>query len=162
MPTRRTLLFTAVCSVIMPCGLVVAPTVAADPEAMAFVTKIYDAYKGENSQGILLSDDAEIRRYFEPSMAVLIIKDRKEARGEVPTLDFDPFVNAQDFEISEVDIAVRDVPPDKAVATVRFKNIDRSERVVLDLVKIKTNWRIADITWGASGKTTKLRDLYRH
>jgi hypothetical protein len=159
MPTRRTVLF---CSLIMPCWLVAAPTVAVDAEATAFVAKIYDAYKGENSKGILLSGDGEIRRYFEPSLAALIIKDRNAAGGEA-TLDFDPFVNAQDFEISKVDIAVSDVPPNRAVATVRFRNIDQTEKVVLDLIKIKSDWRIANITWQrGSGRATTLRDLYRH
>jgi hypothetical protein len=51
-----------------------------------------------------------IRRYFEPSLATLMIKDQKPTarRGEVGTLDFDPFVNAQDWRISSFDIAVVD------------------------------------------------------
>ena len=32
-------------------------------------------------------------------LAALIIKDRKDARGEVGKLDFDPFIDAQDWEI---------------------------------------------------------------
>ena len=104
--------------------------VAANASATAFVTRIYDAYKGENSKGILIDTDAAIRRYFEPSLAALISKDQKDAarRHEVPTLDGDPFIDAQDWDISAVDIAVRDASPDKAVATVSFKNIDQRRR----------------------------------
>jgi hypothetical protein len=40
-----------------------------------------------------------VRRYCEPELAALIIKDRKDARGEVGKLDFDPFIDAQDWEI---------------------------------------------------------------
>jgi hypothetical protein len=165
MPTRRTVLLIAACTLGMPCVVGVTPTVAAEASATAFVTKIYDAYKGENSKGILIDTDAAIRRYFEPSLAALISKDQKDAarRRDVPALDGDPFIDAQDWDISAVDIAVRDASPDKAVATVSFKNIDHSTTVVLDLIKIKSDWRIANITWQREGgKKETLRGLYRH
>jgi hypothetical protein len=161
MPTRRTLLIAAACSFVVPCGIV-APAVAGDAAATAFVTKIYEAYKGKDSKGVSLDGDAGIRRYFEPSLAALIIKDQKAAarRKEVPTLDGDPFIDAQDWAISTFDIAVNDVPPDKAVATVSFKNIDTPVKVVLDLVKSRNDWRIADITWRRDGSVETLRGLY--
>jgi hypothetical protein len=162
MPARCTLLFIAACMLGMTC-VAAAPAVAADASATAFVTRIYDAYKGENSKGILLDTGAAIRRYFEPSLAALIIKDQKAAHGEVGTLDGDPFIDAQDHEISAVDIAVRDLSPDKAVATVNFTNIDHPTTVVLDLIKIKRDWRIANITWQREGgKKETLRGLFHH
>jgi len=75
MPTRRTMLFIAASTLGMPRVVVVAPAVAADASATAFVTRIYDVYKSENSKGILIDTDAAIRRYFEPSLAALISKD---------------------------------------------------------------------------------------
>ncbi len=57
---------------------------------------------------------------------------------------------------------MRDASPDKAVATVSLKNIDHSTTVVLDLIKIKSDWRIANITWQREGgKKETLRGLYR-
>ena len=165
MPTRRTILFIAGSALAVACVVGVTPTVAADASATAFVTKIYDAYKGENSKGILIDTDAAIRRYFEPSLAALISKDQKAAarRHDVGTLESDPFIDAQDWEISAVDIAVRDVSPDKAVATVNFRNIDQQTTIVLDLIKIKRDWRIANITWQREGGNKEtLRGLYRH
>jgi len=164
MPTRRTALLIVASTLGMPCVVGVIPAVAAEASATAFVTKIYDAYKGENSNGILIDTDAAIRRYFEPSLAALISKDQKDAarRHDVPTLDGDPFIDAQDWDISAIDIAVRDASPDKAVATVSFKNIDHATTVVLDLIKIKSDWRIANITWRRDGgKKETLRGLYR-
>jgi uncharacterized protein DUF3828 len=120
---------------------------AAEPSAKSFVEAIYAAYKAKNANGVLLDTDAAVRRYFEPKLAALIIKDRKEARGEVGKLDFDPFIDAQDWEIDTVNIAIREVAPDKTSATVSFKNLGEPHSVVLDLVKLKAGWRIADITW---------------
>jgi hypothetical protein len=120
---------------------------AAEPSAESFVEAIYVAYQGKNAKGVLLDNDAAVRRYFDPELAALIIKDRKDARGEVGKLDFDPFIDAQDWEIGAVDIAVREVAAGKASSTVSFKNVGAQHIVVLDLIKLRTGWRIADITW---------------
>lgn len=157
------LLVIAASALIVPSGFAAGPA-AADAAAVAFVTRIYDAYKGKNSKGNPTDNEAALRRYFEPSLVALIVKDAKAAakRGDVPTLDGDPFVDAQDWEITAVDIAVADMPPDKAVATVNFKNFDEPVKIVLNLVKIKNDWRIADILSTRDGKTGSLRGLYKH
>jgi hypothetical protein len=92
-------------------------------------------------------------------LAALMIKNRKDAakRGDVPELDGDPFINGQDWEIGPVDIVVRDVAPDQASGTVKFRNLKAQTTVVYDRVKLKDGWRIADITW--DGKDT-LRGIY--
>jgi hypothetical protein len=122
---------------------------AAEPSAKSFVEAIYAAYKGKNGNGIPLDSDAAVKRYFEPKLAALINKDRKDAakRGDVSTLEGDPFIDAQDWQIDAVDIAVRDTAADTASATVSFMNIDKQTTVILDLVKLREGWRIADIAW---------------
>jgi hypothetical protein len=142
MLTRRHLLLTAVCAAIA------SPAFAADQTAQQFVTAIYAAYKGKHAKGILLTKERDIRRYFAPALAALIIKDREDAakRNEVGALDGDPFIDAQDWEISSFDIAVSEPAPGKAVATVKFTN-DTPKVVVLDLVKLKNEWRISEIIW---------------
>ncbi len=131
---------------------------AAQPSARSFVEAIYAAYKGKNGKGIPLDNYAAVRRYFEPTLAALVIKDRKDARGEVGTLDFDPFVDAQDWEINAVDVAVSETVADKASATVSFENAGRHTTVVLDLVKLRAGWRIADITWDRKTSDRKTSD----
>src|SRR6204780_3803557 len=143
MPSRRTIILGAFS---MAGG---KPAFAAAPAATAFVTAIYAAYKGKNANGIRLDTEANIRRYFEPSLAALMIKDQKDAarRHDAPNLDGDPFVDAQDWDIAAFDIAVTDTVNNAATATVKFRNADTPAVVVLDLVKINDNWRISDITW---------------
>jgi uncharacterized protein DUF3828 len=163
MPTRRTLLFASACT-LLTWSIAVAPAAAANAAAMAFVTKIYDAYKGKNSRGISIETEAAVRSWFEPSLAATIIKDQKAAakRKEVPSLEADPFVDSQEWELSGVHIAVSDAPPDKAVATVSFKNFGLPTKIVLNLVKAKNDWRIADITWERDGNPETLRGLFKH
>jgi hypothetical protein len=160
MLTRRILILGAACALTA----VRTPAPAADASALAFVTAIYNGYKGNDSPGHALDSEPVIRRYFEPSLAALMIKDQKAAarRGEVGTLDFDPFVNAQEWEISEFDIAVSETAPGKASATVKFTNLGKPTIVSLDLVAIKNGWRIGDIIWQIDGKSQTLRGLYAH
>jgi Protein of unknown function (DUF3828) len=157
MPTRREIVLGAACAAIA------GPALAAEPSPRDFITAIYDAYKGKDAHGRPLDDDAAIRRYFEPKLAAAMIKDRRAAarRQEVGTLDFDPFVDAQDWEIPSFDIAVNDSGPGKASATVKFANSGSNSTVALDLVKIKNEWKISNITWTPHEKPNTLRGLYK-
>jgi hypothetical protein len=116
---------------------------AAEPSAKSFVEAIYATYKDKNANGISLDNDAAVRRYFEPRLAALIIKDRKDARGEVGKLGSDPFIDAQDWEIEAVDVALREIAAVKASATVSFKNGEEQHTVILDLVKLRMGFRCA-------------------
>jgi hypothetical protein len=160
MLTRRTFTIGAAGAPIA----IAMPALAADASALTFVTDIYNGYKGNDSRGRALDGEPAIRRYFEPSLATLMIKDQKRAakRGEVGTLAFDPFVNAQDWQIAAFDVAVSDTGPGQAVATVKFSNQGTPTTVSLDLVTIKNEWRIRDITWQIDGKPQTLRGLYVH
>jgi hypothetical protein len=162
MPTRRTIiLLSAALGAAAP---LFATTLraSADASALAFVADIYNAYKGKEAKGRPLDDERAIRRAFEPALAALTVRDQKLAakRGEVGLLDFDPFVDAQDWEISDVDIAVDDIAAGKATVTVKFINFNKPATVRLDLIKIKNDWRIADITRTRDGRADNLRKIY--
>jgi hypothetical protein len=156
MLTRRNVVLGAACAVIA------APAAAADASAHDFVAAIYDTYVGKDGNGIALDTDQAVQRYFEPALAALIRKDQKEAerRNEVPALDFDPFVDAQDWDIAAFAIAVTDGSSDKASATVKFNNFGKPAIVVLDLVKIGNAWKISDIAWQPHDQPNTLRGLY--
>ena len=78
-PTRRTIILGAACLAVA------RPAFAADPGATAFVTAIYDAYRGKDAKGVPLENERIIRRYFEPTLAAAMAKDQKAAarRNEV-------------------------------------------------------------------------------
>jgi hypothetical protein len=156
--TRRTLTIAAA-SV-----LIAIPVLAADVSAKTFVNGIYEAYKGSGAKGLPLDSEGAVRRYFEPSLAALVIKDRRSAarRHEVGKLDGDPFVDAQDWNIDKFDVDVTENEPGKAKATIKFINLDQPAIIVLDMVKIGNDWRIADITWLREDKPQTLRNLYSH
>ena len=154
--TRRSIVFGAAT------GVLARPAVAADATALAFVTSIYNTYRGRDSKGIPLDNAGAVRRYFEPSLAALINRDRAIAakRGEVGLLDGDSFIDAQDWDIPNFEIAVTDIAPGKTTAMVKFTNLGKPSSVLLDLVKIKNDWRIGDVTWQRDGKPQTLRSIY--
>jgi Protein of unknown function (DUF3828) len=145
-----------------------------DGSALAFVKAIYTPYKGKNTKGLAIDTDAQLRRYFEPSLADLISKDRKDAarHHDVPTLDGDPFIDAQDWEIKNFDITVNAAGDGKATSIVKFVNENEPVTVTLDLVSVAGTgnansgganpWRIHDITYLRDGKPETLRGLFKH
>jgi hypothetical protein len=143
---------------------VARPAFAADPSASAFVTAIYNAYKGKDAKGVPLENERIIRRYFEPTLAAAMAKDQKAAarRNEVGLLDFDPFLDAQDWDVGAFDIAVSDAAAGTAKATVKFVNQGEAMTVVLDLVQVKNDWRVYEISWLHDGKTESLRKSFVH
>jgi hypothetical protein len=124
-----------------------------------FVNDIYRPYLDKDAKGNPLASDAIIRGYFAPPLADAIIADFAEAekRGEVPMLNGDPFVDAQDWEISNLNVAVKSTGADAALATVTFVMFMKTRTVTLELVKTPVGWRIAEIR-SASGS---LRALYK-
>ena len=77
-------------------------------------------------------------------------------------LDFDPFLDAQDWDVRTFDIVVSDVAAGKAKATVKFVNEGDERAVVLDLVQVENAWRIYDIAWLRDGKAETLRAIFVH
>lgn len=146
------------------CAASATAAAAAEASARAFVAAIYDTYVGKTGNGVALDNNQTVQRYFEPSLAALILKDQNDAaqRKEVGTLDFDPFVDAQDWDIAAYNVTVSDKGADKASATIKFNNFGKAKTIVLNLVKIKNEWKISDITWTPHENPNTLRALYVH
>ena len=121
---------------------------ASSGSAEAFVKDLYAHYSGGKARGVRLDTDAAVRRYFAPELADAIRADFKAAakKNDVPNLDGDPFVDAQDWKIEALRIGVAETAPDQARATVRFTNLGTPRSVELQLVKLKAGWRIREVT----------------
>ena len=159
--SRRTFAASLAATLAMPAPLLARPT---EPPvtAKSFVEKIYSAYVGSaqnGANGVQLDNAADIKRYFTPGLASLILDDEAAAqkRGQPPTLDGDAFVGHQDWDIADLTIDVKEAGT-KAKATVSFTNFGKSEKVLVELLKVGTDWRIADIQWDDA---STLRGLFR-
>jgi hypothetical protein len=125
----------------------------------SFVDGIYKHYLGKDSKGLPLSSEAEIRRYFAPPLSDVMVKDFAAAAkaGEVPLLNGDPFIDAQDWEISNLKTSVKSTGANTAIATAAFTMFMKPRTVTLSLVTTPAGWRISDIRWARGS----LRALYK-
>lgn len=120
-----------------------------DAEAQKFLEAIYKQYVGLNTPGVPLGNNEVLFNYFTPELAALIAADASQAQknDEVPALDGDPFVGAQDWDIKDVSVTVKDAGPGKALGLASFANMGEKQVVELDLRKLPQGWRIDEIRW---------------
>lgn len=120
------------------------PATAQQPTPQAFLESIYKPYLGKDFKG---QPYGEAGRYFAPALATVMERDMQDAkrRGEPPTLDGDPFVDAQEWQITDLAISVKMKSALTAVATVTFANFGKPNRLKIPLVQTAAGWRIADV-----------------
>jgi hypothetical protein len=148
-----------IATVLFVLAALVSTPSAADDEAQRFIASIYAQYGAPDTQGVVLDSREALEKYFVTDLAAMIDADGIVAEREdrPPALDGDPFVDAQEWDIKNVAIVVRDDTPEKAVAIVSFFNQGEPRQVELDLLKLTAGWRIDDIHW----REGTLRGLYR-
>ncbi len=127
--------------------------------AQALLDAIYKPYLSKDFQGTDYFEAPVTRSLFAPELAEAILKDGDEAnkRNEVPNLDGDPFLDAQDWEISNLKIAVKSNGPDRATGSVTFTNFDKPTAITIELIKTANGWRVAEI----KAPSGSLRALYK-
>ena len=139
------------------CALFAGSAGAQQPSAQAFLEAIYKPYLVKNSPG---QNYREADRLFAPDLAKAMNIDNAAAakRGEVPILDGDPFVCAQEWDVSKLAVAVSTAGA-KTTGNVSFDTFGKPRKVTLDLVLTPNGWRIANIV--CSDDPTSLRALYK-
>lgn len=140
--------------VALPLGLAACNK---EPEAAAaspqeFLGELYGHYNSKGpASGLDYTQKAVLEKYFTPDMVAAIEADaaKAAAAGEPPALNGDPFVGAQEWDVSGLDIAIgKSAIPDKTAAKVRFQNYAETREYSLDLALVDGAWKIADIDWG--------------
>jgi hypothetical protein len=80
---------------------------------------------------------------------------RSRAANE-PILDFDPFIDAQDYEITGVTVATEAlVERSSAVVRAQFVNLGQDKEVLYDLIWEADGWRVDNMR----GQTWDLRQI---
>jgi hypothetical protein len=141
----------------LPILATVTRAVAQEQTPQQFLQSIYDPYRTEGFKGQPYDQPS---RFFVPDLAQAIERDVREAkrRKEVPLLDGDPFLDAQDWKITAISYATS-VSADKlkAAGAVAFINLGEPKGIALTMIKTPQGWRITDIV-SPSGS---LRALYK-
>lgn len=154
---RRILIAAALAApVVVPLAIPVAVRAQTEPP-LAFLQRIYEPYRQQGFKG---QPYWEAERFFVDDLAQAILRDFAAAkkRNEVPTLDGDPFIDAQDWSIPSFEYTTSKTGTGRAAAgIVTFVNLDQPKQLALFLVETPDGWRIDDIV----GRGTSLRALYK-
>ena len=137
--------------------LMAIPAHAFEPNAspQSLLHELYRVHA--RGEGPILDPTAQKHRriFFTPSLAAALDRELNRADPEeTATLDFDPFYNAQETELGEIDIAVPKVSGSRVNAIVRLANFGEPIEIVYQLVQDAHGWRIDDILY-SEGNTLR-------
>ncbi len=124
--------------------LAAPPLMAQSGTPQAFLEAIYRPYADKAFKG---QPYTQTERYFAAPLRDAIDKDFAEAkkRKEVPMLDGDPFIDAQDWEIANIVVNAWVTGASTAMGVATFTNFGKPVRVTLELVSTPAGWRISEI-----------------
>jgi hypothetical protein len=110
----------------------------ADSDPVSLIEAIYKTYE---------TDNPGLPHVYSKRLQALIDKDEKETpEGDVGRIDWDVFIDGQDWKLTELKIVLVSKSADKAEVRATFKNFDESCNQLFDLVREEDAWRIDDIT----------------
>ncbi|HVY52740.1 MAG TPA: DUF3828 domain-containing protein [Devosia sp.] len=119
-----------------------APAFAFDtPKAL--LEALYAPYSKGESFDWSTWDESQFRSKH---LNELFAKDEKEANGDIGRLDFDPYIDGQDYQISKLTIGEAKIEGDTATVEVTFNNFDLGEDLTFTLVREADGWKIDDVT----------------
>jgi hypothetical protein len=170
MPTRRTLVFTALTALLASSDLSIAhaaPSAASDP--VGIVTEIYARVakgKGDQGGGFVTDSKAAKARYLSKPLNALWAKaDAATPKDEVGAIDFDPVTNSQDPDVKSFTLATEKLDADKATIAVtltshRAERSNAADQVIrYDFVHEADKWKIDDIKGATDGTPWSIRAL---
>ncbi len=115
-------------------------SVASDP--VSLIKAIYRTYIADKGK-----DNPGLPHIYSKRLQALIDKDEKETpEGMVGRIDWDVFVDGQDWKLTELKIALVSKSADKAEVRATFKNFGEPSNMLFDLVREDGHWRVDDVT----------------
>ena len=80
--------------------------------------------------------------------------------GEMGALDFDPYIDGQDFDLADLVIGEPQQVGDRATVDVTFTNFGEPRHIVYDLVYENGGWRIDDVAGENADFTYRLSEIF--
>jgi hypothetical protein len=121
--------------------IVFGEEVFADPKKV--VEALYTPYQGAyNDFNWRRWDETQL---YSTGLKDLFEKDRVEANGEIGRIDFDPWINGQDYLVTALSIGDAEISDDKASVPVTFKNFDSEQNASISLALEDGRWKVDDV-----------------
>ncbi len=107
-----------------------------------FVTEVYGHFVKAQSGDHSYTAPEDI---FTPRLSRLIQDDRKQAKGEVGCLDFDFWVNGQDWTISKLSVTSGPAGKDQWKVIAKFVNLGDPNEIHFDFRRAGARWLLDDV-----------------
>ena len=120
-----------------------SPPAGVDGDPVALLTAIYKTYTdiGPGEDGV-----PELSGVYSKRLQALIDKDEKETpEGDVGRIDWDLFVDGQDWQLTELKIGPVSQDATQAEVRATFNNFGEPRDILYTLVLENGHWRIDDI-----------------
>jgi hypothetical protein len=120
-----------------------SPPAGVDGDPVALLTAIYKTYTdiGPGEDGV-----PELSGVYSKRLQALIDKDEKETpEGDVGRIDWDLFVDGQDWQLTELKIVPALKEATRAEVRATFNNFGEPRDILYTLVLENGHWRIDDI-----------------
>ena len=86
--------------------------------------------------------------------------DQRESAGEIGRLDFDPWINGQDWTLSGVEVSEAPREGDRRIVIARFSNSGTHNVIRFELVEEGGRWLIDDMaSTPPDGEGWRLREI---
>ena len=122
-----------------------SPHSPADSDPVKLITAIYETYQ-KNTPELGGGGEPGLPHVYSKRLQGLVDKDAKETpQGMVGRIDWDVFVNGQDWKLSELKITLVSKTADRAQIRASFKNFGDANNILFDLVRENGAWRVDDV-----------------
>lgn len=167
MPSRRTLLLSAVGAAFAAATAVSGPVLAEEPSAEAHLSSMYKklaAGKGDSGGQVFWLEPKDRPKWFSAALVKLWADAEKRAKArddELGPIDFDPFTNSQDPLVKKYKVEKLDAVPPVTKLRVTLTGGYSSAAdgtLVFDLVQEK-GWKIDDIQGSTGGDRWSLKEI---
>jgi hypothetical protein len=138
---RRALTRRALVAAVAATLLALPPGMARADDALAFAQSLYAL---PNLWEDVTADAPAIAKYLDANLGNLITVNYAMTDPDA-ALDYDPLVQAQDFENVQTSFTVDQETDTGAVITVAVVNFDEHTTVTLDLAMTADGWRLSNV-----------------
>ncbi|KKC35595.1 hypothetical protein WH87_16225 [Devosia epidermidihirudinis] len=138
-------------------GLFFACTSFAAAESYQTPQALLEAFYEPYFSGDFADDESQFRS---EALQSLYDNDAQNTpEGEMGALGFDPYIDGQDFDITDLEIHTPDISGEEATVEVTFKNFDQPRTLVYDLVN-ENGWKIDDVASTSPDNVYRLSEIF--
>ena len=139
-------------------GLFIAFTGFAAAQPYETPDALLEAFYAPYFSGTFSEDESQFRSQ---ALQALYDNDAEQAgEGEMGAISFDPYIDGQDFDLSEFEIGAAGIAGDYASVDVTFLNFGEPRMLSYELVREDGGWKIDDVVSTNPDNMYRLTEIF--